>query len=106
MSPGQGVDKSILSTADLKSHTDKVHEWGPQELVKALTNDGFSAKMKNPHRNEDESLCDLICFGSSEVCTIDIRKDSEIHRKIPKNARKIRTNSGKFVKKQEIWQFF
>ena len=69
MSPGQGVDKSILSTADLKSHTDNVHEWGPQELVKALTNDGFSAKMKNPHRNEDESLCDLICFGSSEVCT-------------------------------------
>ena len=71
MSPGQGVDKSILSTADLKSHTDNVHEWGPQELVKALTNDGFSAKMKNPHRNEDESLCDLICFGSSEVCTKD-----------------------------------
>ena len=75
MSPGQGVDKSILSTADLKSHAEKVHEWGPQELVKALTNDGFSAKMKNPHRNEEESLCNLICFGSSEVIvlTLDLK---------------------------------
>ena len=71
MSPGQGVDKSILSTADLKSHAEKVHEWGPQELVKALTNDGFSAKMKNPHRNEEESLCNLICFGSSEVIVLN-----------------------------------
>jgi len=78
MSPGQGVDKSILSTADLKSHTEKVHEWGPQELVKALTNDGFSAKMKNPHRNEEESLCNLICFGSSEILSV-LKPGTDLH---------------------------
>ena len=77
MSPGQGVDKSILSTADLKSHAEKVHEWGPQELVKALTNDGFSAKMKNPHQNEEESLCNLICFGSSEVIVFNIEYENQ-----------------------------
>jgi len=78
MSPGQGVDKSILSTADLKSHAEKVHEWGPQELVKALTNDGFSAKMKNPHRNEEESLCNLICFGSSEILSV-LKPGTDLH---------------------------
>ena len=65
MSPGLGVDKSILSSADLKSHSEQVHEWGPQELVQALLKDGFSAKMKN--KQSEERLCDLICFGSSEV---------------------------------------
>ena len=66
MSPGLGVDKSILSASDLKSHCDQIHEWGPQEVVKALLKDGFSAKLKNGDGKE-ESLCDLICFGSNEV---------------------------------------
>ena len=69
MSPGLGVDKSILSAKDLKAHTENVHAWGPQELVTALLKDGFSAKLENPNnKGQSESLCDLICFSSSEVC--------------------------------------
>ena len=67
MSPGMGVDKSILSVADLKSHSKDIGHWGPQELISALLKDGFSAKLKNPLTGEFETLCDLICFGSSEV---------------------------------------
>ena len=70
MSPGMGVDKSILSVADLKSHAKSIGHWGPQELVSALLKDGFSAKLKNPFTEQVESLCDLICFGSSEVSLI------------------------------------
>ena len=79
MSPGLGVDKSILSSADLKLHSDQVYEWGPQELVTALMADGFAAKMKNPHQDQPESLCDLICFGSHEFRIPIIRKLRCIH---------------------------
>ena len=78
MSPGQGVEKSILSVADLKSHAEVVHEWGPQDLIKALAKDGFSAKMKNPHFNEEESLCNLICFGSNEILSV-LKPGTDLH---------------------------
>ena len=67
MSPGMGIDKSILSVADLKAHAKTNGHWGPQDLVSALLKDGFSAKLKNPITERMETLCDLICFGSSEV---------------------------------------
>ena len=67
MSPGLGVDKSIQSADDLKNHREKIHHWGPQELVKALLTDGFSTKLTNPNTSKVESLADLICFGSTEV---------------------------------------
>ena len=69
MSPGMGIDKSILSVADLKAHAKTNGHWGPQDLVSALLKDGFSAKLKNPITERMETLCDLICFGSSEVST-------------------------------------
>ena len=62
-----GIDKSILSVADLKAHAKTNGHWGPQDLVSALLKDGFSAKLKNPITERMETLCDLICFGSSEV---------------------------------------
>merc|ERR1711953_1154048 len=78
MSPGMGVDKSILSVADLKSHSKDIGHWGPQELISALLKDGFSAKLKNPLTGEFETLCDLICFGSSEILSV-LKPGPELH---------------------------
>lgn len=78
MSPGMGVDKSILSVADLKAHAKTIGHWGPQDLVSALLKDGFSAKLKNPITEQMETLCDLICFGSSEILSV-LKPGPELH---------------------------
>ena len=68
MSPGMGVDKYVLSSDDLKHHRDVVHHWGPCQLVRKLMSDeGFDAHLTNPITGKDESLQDLVCFGSPEV---------------------------------------
>jgi len=78
MSPGQGIDKCILSAADLRGHAEAVHQWGPQELVTALIKDGFAAKLKNPNQGREESLSDLICFGSSEILSV-LKPGTDLH---------------------------
>ena len=68
MSPGMGVDKYVLSCDDLKQHRDVLHHWGPCQLVRKLMSDeGFDAHLTNPITGKDESLQDLVCFGSPEV---------------------------------------
>lgn len=63
-----GIDKSILSVADLKAYSNKIGHWGPQSLVKGLLENGFSAKLKNPlNESQEETFCDLVCFGSKDV---------------------------------------
>ena len=68
MSPGMGVDKYVLSSDDMKNHRDVIHHWGPCQLVRKLMSDeGFDAHLTNPVTGKDESLQDLVCFGSPEV---------------------------------------
>ena len=95
MSPGQGIDKCILSAADLRGHAEAVHQWGPQELVTALIKDGFAAKLKNPNQGREESLSDLICFGSSEVIDLLISLSFRHHPR-SKNERKFKFVSRTF----------
>ena len=63
-----GVDKYVLSSDDLRHHRDLLHHWGPCQLVKSLmSDDGFDASLTNPMTGKEETLQDLVCFGSSEV---------------------------------------
>ena len=79
MSPGMGVDKYVLSSDDLKQHRDVLHHWGPCQLVrKLMSDDGFDANLTNPITGKEESLQDLVCFGSPEVL-----KWNKGHCKIP-----------------------
>ncbi len=36
-------------------------------MVRALMQNGFDSSVHNPHSKSDETLQDLICFGSTEV---------------------------------------
>ena len=68
MSPGMGVDKYVLSSDDLRNHREVLHHWGPCQLVRKLMSDeGFDAHLTNPITEKEESLQDLVCFGSPEV---------------------------------------
>jgi len=67
MSPGMGIEKWLMSPHDLKSYKSKVHSWNPVAIVKTLFQNGFDSVVHNPNSNIDESMIDLICFGSKEV---------------------------------------
>jgi hypothetical protein len=41
-------------------------------MVRGLMKNGFDGAIKNPLSATDESLLDLVCFGSHEVQTIEI----------------------------------
>lgn len=69
MSPGMGVDKCLMSSHDLRNYLPKVFSWEPAQTAKSLFRDGFEAKVYNPTAKVEESLLDLICFGSKEVDT-------------------------------------
>lgn len=74
MSPGMGVDKCVMSSHDLKNYDSKVFAWDPAQTAKSLFLDGFGAKVYNPVAKVEESLLDLICFGSKEVRIISTQE--------------------------------
>ena len=68
MSPGMGVDKYVYSPCDLARHTPSPHTWGPADLVrKLMSDDSFDAVLANPNTGVEETLRQLVCFGSTEV---------------------------------------
>ncbi len=83
MSPGTPVDKHVLSAHDLRAAASRglpVHAYSPADVVAALeaaSDDGgggedFStASLRHPtHKEVQESLSDLVCFGSAEICSL------------------------------------
>ncbi len=62
-----GVDKCVMSSHDLRKYDSKVYAWEPAQTAKSLFLDGFEAKVYNPVAKVEESLLDLICFGSKDV---------------------------------------
>ena len=70
MSPGLAVDKHVLSSSDLRQHrdADAVHVYAPAVVVKAMhAGGGFDAVLRNPKSRKQETLKDLLCFGSDDV---------------------------------------
>ena len=69
MSPGLAVEKVLLSAQDLRSHSSSIHRWNGLEVADAMAEaegGAFSGTLKKEDGRE-ESLLDLICFGSAEV---------------------------------------
>ena len=69
MSPGQSIDKHILSSSDLMTHSNEIADWNATQVMLELMNKGFDeGKLSKPEHDDDcDSVVDLLCFGSKEV---------------------------------------
>jgi len=69
----------VYSSSDLKSHNARPHTWGPADLVRKLMSDqGFDAVLENPTSGALETLSQLVCFGSTEICSV-LKPGTDLH---------------------------
>ncbi|KAB7507730.1 Death-associated protein kinase dapk-1, partial [Armadillidium nasatum] len=78
MCPGLVLEKHIMSSEQLKEHTNPIYAWSPADVFAGLMADGVSCKLKNPLTKREESFSQLICLGSQEVLN-SITTGRDIH---------------------------
>lgn len=68
MSPGQVIEKHILSSSDLLTHADVPHCWEPVQVMTELMKNGFKdGKLTKSSKENPDPIVNIICFGSIEV---------------------------------------
>ena len=68
MSPGLPIEKHVLSSYQLRSHSDLIHSWPPEALMAAILQpEGFMSCLENPITGDRETIVDLVAFGSCQV---------------------------------------
>uniref|UniRef100_A0A1B6DYK5 Roc domain-containing protein n=2 Tax=Clastoptera arizonana TaxID=38151 RepID=A0A1B6DYK5_9HEMI len=76
MCPGLAIEKHIISVEDLRSHCVAPYCYPPDVLMKAMLEDTcLDTQVHNPLADCQETLFDLIAFGSNEVKELIIPVD-------------------------------
>ncbi len=66
------VEKFVLSSRDIETFDCKPHNWDPSSFIAAiLTPAGDPLSTKLQKGDDEESVKDLVCFGSNDVSVLN-----------------------------------
>lgn len=68
MLPGIACERHVLSSEELRLHVDEPYCWPPENILSAiLSPKNLNTPLRNPNIGQDETVLQLIGFGSEKV---------------------------------------